>query len=51
MKLRNIIVVVALMLSGCETVYHRNTVYQYDVVDTIEETYQADDIRDGRNIL
>ena len=37
MRIYRNIIIAAVMLSGCETVYHRNTVYQYDVgtTDTI----------------
>jgi hypothetical protein len=34
MRIYRNIIIAAVMLSGCETVYHRNTVYQYDVGTT-----------------
>ena len=45
-----ILILLALMMTGCETVYHHNTVYQVDYVgfdatseDTSADVYDAND--------
>jgi len=38
MRIYKNIIIAAVMLSGCETVYHHNTVYQYDVDITGEDS-------------
>jgi uncharacterized protein YceK len=53
MEMRNIIVAMTLMLSGCETIYHHNTVYHYDLPDSAADAYQSDEftvIRDGTHV-
>ena len=41
---RLVLLAVIMMVAGCETVYHRNSVYQYDAAyDTVNNTEDATD--------
>ena len=36
-----IILIVMILLPGCDTIYHHNTVYQYDVIYDINDTVSS----------
>ena len=45
------LILAALLMTGCETIYHHNTVHQVDVVyDDTADVYVADDADDTADV-